>query len=220
MSIGVQGVWSWALIAWLAIPAVSPAAAKEAARTREGKPAAAGLKAPVRISGAKLTNQRIGEIAQATGMTSKTVRLAIEFTRKYRPLLMRELDDLLQSNPKQFRLRLADCYYQAYQLAAIKNPALRAKREQYLMLESQAEQAAIRYREATEAEKPRIEAEIKGMLDKLFDLKIADEQAQLKQTRKNLEEKQADLNQRAGNKDRLVDRELIQILGIEEALAW
>jgi hypothetical protein len=160
------------------------------------------------------------EVAKSTGLTSDVVRLTNDYIQKYKPLLARDLDGLRETNFKVYRARLLEMAQYARQLEAIKDPARRARREQVLALEGQSELIGARYKESAEAARSQTETELKAILDKLFDLKIEDDKAQLEQTRKNVEAQQATMEQRRKNKERVVDRELTRMLGISESLAW
>jgi len=209
---------------WMIVACFLPAWAEQAATPAEPKmpatSAGAPTSAPAPVFLAKLTDDRLVEMAKATAMTSDALRMGVEYIQKYKPLMARDLDKLYQTNPRAFRVRVTEMSQYARQLANTKDPVQRARKEQYLALEAQAEQTAVRYKEAAENAKLQIEVELKGILDKLFAFKVEDERAVLDQARKDLEEKQAALEQRVKNKDRIIDRELTRMLGLSETLAW
>lgn len=213
----VQTLCACLLLAGLAFGSVSRGMAEEATSpTKRVK--SIRVKSPA--AAARLTNEAALEAAKTTGLTSDVLRLTTDYIQKYKPLLARDLENLRATNPKMYRARMVEMAQYARQLEATKDPAKRARREQYLALEAQAELAVVRYKESPEASRPQIETELKGFLDKLFDFKTEDDRAQLEEARKNLDAQQAAIEQRAKNRDRIVDRELTRMLGISETLAW
>jgi len=218
MPVIVREMRGWMLVGWLIVLA-GPLVAAEPSPAQQAKPVAEA-KAAGSVSEITLTEERLVETAKATGMSSAALRLTLDYIRKYKPLTAWELVSSPKAAPRQLRVRLVEIFYQARQLAEIKDADRRAQRELYLTIEAQAEQAAVRYRKAAEIDRPQIEKQLKDILDKLFDMRIADERAQLEQARKDLAEKETAAEQRAKNKERIVDRELTRMLGITESLAW
>lgn len=214
----VSVVATWLLA--LAMPAV---VAEEAAPPP--KPTAPALVKPIPpepVLVTSLTDQRVQEIAKATGLTSDVVRSGAEYILKYKPRLARDLDNALKTDPQQYRGHITDSSYYARSLEQLKktDPVRGGRREQTLDLEAQTERLSDRYKEVSEGERPQIEVELTNALAKVFELRLEEERYQLEQLKKQVEQMQARLNERVKNKDRIVDRQLTTLLGLAEALAW
>ena len=209
-------------VAWLAARAVPARAAAATAATTETRPAAPKPKRPKPKPSAALADARVLELARASGLTSDVVRSGIEYILKYRPVLARDLDAILQSDPKQFKTAVGSHALLARDLEQTRKsePARYARRARLLTLDAQAERLAERYKAATETEKPQVEAELATVLNQAFELRLDEERYQLELARKKCDEMQARINDRAKNRDRIVDRQAITLLGLSDLLNW
>jgi len=211
----------WALAAWM-MAVTAAATAGEGTAPRKVKPPAATTKAAESEPTLAITNERLVELTKATGLTSDVVRAGVEYIARYKPRWVGDLENPVKADPQQFRAHISSASYSARELAQLKksDPARGARREQTLELEAQAERLCDRYKEVSEAERPQVEVELTNALAKVFDLRLEEERYQLEQLKKQVEQMETRINERTKNKDRIVDRQLTILLGINELLAW
>jgi hypothetical protein len=209
-------------VAWLVALVVPARAAGAAASTTSTREAAFKPKRPKPRPFAALTDGRVLELAKASGLTSDIVRNGVEYILKYRPILARDLDNMLRGDPRQFKNIVSSHALLARDLEQLRKsaPAHYARRDRLLSFDAQAERLADRYKAATEAEKPQVEAELANVLGKAFELRLEEERYQLELARKKCDEMQARINERAKNRDRIVDRQVITLLGLSDLLNW
>jgi hypothetical protein len=209
-------------LAILAALAAAPGFAGEATESSKPEPAAAKIKPPELPTMPELTDARIVQMAKASRLSSDVVRLAVEFIYKYKPRAARDLMTQLNKDPQKFRSAISEASYGARNLENLKrsDPARYARQEQMYALEAQSELLVDYYDAVGENQKPHVEVRLTEVLDKLFDLRLEEERYELDQLRKQVQATQDRIDQKASNKDRIVDRQLTRLLGIDEILTW
>lgn len=170
----------------------------------------------------KVTEDLILRFAKVSEITSDSVRQAVGYIQKYQPLVAAQLEDQLQNAPDKLKASLRQASYEERNLDSLRrnNPAAYKRREQLLTYQARIDLLLERYKTAAETEKPQLEADIVKLLAQQFDLRIQDERAQLEQQRRALEQATERLVDRENNKDRIVDRQVTRLLGIDDILAW
>ena len=211
-----------AAVAWLIAGAAAAIAAEGAAGPAKAKAAVVRPASPETSPALTLTEERVAELAKATGLTSDAVRVSLDYIVKYKPRLARDLENSLKVDPQQVKNQISNLSYYARELAQLKktDPVRGSRREQTLELDAQAERLTDRYKEVSEAERAQVEIELTNVLAKAFDLRLEEERYQLEQLKKQVEQMEARINERLKNKDRIVDRYMTTLLGLNESLTW
>jgi hypothetical protein len=210
-------------VAWLFANCIVPCAAEDAAPAPSTPLKKAVRARPPKADAAPvISEERILEMAKASGLTSEVVRTGVEYIVKYKPRLAKDLDTTLKADSQQFKSQVSNAASYARDLAALKrsDPTRYDRREQMLQLDAQVERFVDRYQEVSEGEKPQVEVEMTTVLAKVFDLRTEEDRYQLEQVKKQADAMQAKIADRVKNKDRIVDRQMTTMLGLNEALTW
>ena len=85
-------------------------------------------------------------------------------------------------------------------------------------IETEVSEKLSKYRKAADADKPALKAELKTGLEKLFDLRIEEQQNRLTKMEEALSEQKKKLNERKSNKSRIVESRIDEITG--EGFRW
>jgi hypothetical protein len=146
----------------------------------------------------------------------------MEYATRFKPRQARDLENVRKGDPQQFKNQLSNFSYSAKELQQLKksDPVRGVRREQMMELDAQAERLVDRYKEVSEAERAQVEVELTNVLSKVFDLRLEEERYQLEQQKKQVEQLQTRINERLKNRDRIVDRQMTTLLGINELLSW
>jgi hypothetical protein len=202
------------------VAAAMPAVAGPAAPARG--PVAAKPPASQPARPAEITDAQLVALAKTSKLTSDALRAGLEYVQSYKPILAREILDIAKSDPAHFRTEIRQAQYQMQALAQLRrsSPERYARQDQMLRLQAQADLLVERYNEAGETEKPHVEVNLTNVLGKVFNLRLDEERYELEQLRKQVDAKEERIKTRSKNKDRIVDRELTRMLGIDAVIAW
>jgi hypothetical protein len=170
----------------------------------------------------ELNDAQVIAMAKASRLTSDIVRLSVDFIYKYEPKTAQDFMTVFEKDPQKFRTAITEASYKVRTLESLQRsePARYARQKQMYALEAQTTLLQDRYKDASEAQKPHIEVQLTEVLGRLFELRLEEERYELEQLRKQVDAKQAKIDEKAENKDRIVDRELTRRLGIDEVLQW
>jgi ribosomal protein S13 len=206
---------------WLLTLSAPAVAAPENAPPPAAAPTATKIK-PAEPAAAAITGARIQEVAKATGLTSEVVRTSLEYMARFKPRLAHDLENMAKMDPRQIKSNVNSCVALARDLEQLKksDPVRGVRREQTLELEGQSERLTDRYKEVGETERVQVEVELTNVLAKLFDLRLEEDRYQMDQAKKQLDQMESRVRERLRNKDRIVDRQMTTLLGLNAFLAW
>jgi hypothetical protein len=196
--------------------------AGEAPAPPPAKPAPAKASRPKMPAAPKLTDAEVVKMAKASRLSSDSVRLAVDFVYRYKPRMARDFMTLYKKEPQKFRYAMSECGSLARSLESLRrsDPTRYKRQRQMYALQAQSDLLVDHYQEVGEAEKPHVEVQLTEALANLFDLRLEEDRYQLELMRKQVDQTQARIDQKASNKDRIVDRELTRMLGLDAILAW
>ena len=89
-----------------------------------------------------------------------------------------------------------------------------------IKLEHESQMIVFRYRKAEDSQKESLKRELRATLDKLFDMREQEREQQVQRLEKKLEELRASLKTRKQNKNRIIEKRLEKLLGVDTDLQW
>jgi len=145
-------------------------------------------------------------------------KIGLEFVRAYHPLRAFEIERNKSRNPAEFYQTLREGFEQRMDLERLRadNSEAFAHAEQMLRLDARCEQLALDYRRAELDKRPPLEAQLKELVNQIFEVRQGDMEERLK----NLEQEYLNLKntveKRRKNKDRVVEIRALQLMGDED----
>jgi hypothetical protein len=148
---------------------------------------------------------------------------AMAWLKEFEPVRLERLSQIKKEHPQDFERSLN-------QVAAEIRDLLVLKQNDAKRYEQRVEQRKLDYRATEIAEKVRgagenqdTEAqreELKGILEKLFDLREADREQELKRLEEELARVKDSMKKRRDAKAKIVERRIAELLGEEDDLKW
>ncbi len=89
-----------------------------------------------------------------------------------------------------------------------------------IVLEHKSQMIVFRYRKAEEEQKEGLKEQLRTVLNQLFDLREIDREMQVQRLEKKLQELRASLKNRKPNKNRIIEKRLEKLLGVDKDLQW
>jgi hypothetical protein len=148
-------------------------------------------------------------------LTDQDIRDILQFTQEYLPALYESLLQMQENDPARFRPLCRRLRFEIGQLKALKKTdeaafqkALEEKRLQFV-----ARNLADRLRAAQDpAERDRLQTQLRETVGKLFDAELATREAHIRLLEKKLKEIQAELRQRADQREAIVQNRTEEML--------
>lgn len=133
----------------------------------------------------------------------------------------KKLKSMKEESPEQYKRALMALHFKLFFIKDKKNDKekeLISKVVASVSLETEVRELELKYRKAPKEEKEASKAELKASLEKLFDLRIEEQQSRLKKMEENIAEQKEKLNAKKASKDRIVESRLEEISG--EKFRW
>ena len=146
----------------------------------------------------------------------------LDYLKEMRPEQADELLKWKDRRPEQYRRALSRAFREMRYVQDMKerDPELYKIVSQEKQFDSQSQTLARQYRNTDdENEKKRIEDEVKKLLDKIFDLRQMNYEAEIERLEKRLAEAKENNAERLANKSEIVQRRLEELLSIK-SLRW
>ena len=147
------------------------------------------------------------------------------FLKEFDPERLKKLQHLERENPELFERVLQDAQHRLMQLKELKerDPARFEQVMQEQQMERSVRELARKYRESqTSEEKETVRKQMKETLDKIFDLKESQREAEVKKLEEEVNKLKEKMKKRKTNKDKIIDRRIKILTGEEEEedLGW
>ncbi|KAA3659005.1 MAG: hypothetical protein DWQ10_09875 [Calditrichaeota bacterium] len=147
---------------------------------------------------------------------------ALQFITNLVPEASPVLAELENENPRAYERELRQALREKRVLARHK----KRKKEEYenaakrITLQHKTQILAYRYRKAEDSEKPEIKKQLHTQLSQLFDLRERDRELEIQQLEKRLDALRKQLEKRKPNKDKIIEKRLDHMLGLDKELQW
>ncbi len=164
--------------------------------------------------------QRVDRLADR--LTAEQEQQALEFLNQLDPPSVTQLQELESSHPEAYKRRLLLIFREMKKLQALedKEPELYDRKRKMTQLEVKEKRLASEYKNAAEDEKPQILNELRSILDELFDLRELDRRDQIAKMEQRLEELRQTLQERAENKQQIIDHRINMLTQDHGELRW
>ncbi|KAA3618207.1 MAG: hypothetical protein DWQ05_09215 [Calditrichaeota bacterium] len=186
-------------------------------------PPPADEKEQFRVQGMRAQEKRAAVAAMArVPLTDSQKAEALQFLTELVPESAPVLAELESENPRNYERELQKAWREKQMLSRQKNfdkDEYQTKKSR-IILEHKIQVLVYKYRKASDSEKDRLKNDIRGQLGQLFDLREVDRAMQVQRLEKKLEELRASLKNRKPNKDRIIEKRLERLIGIDKELEW
>lgn len=146
----------------------------------------------------------------------------IEYIEEVHPEQLKQLLALKDSRPMVYRRMLSKGYREMRLMKELKqrNPKRYMRVAEERTLDGNSRTLARKFRTAEGTEKERIREEVKKILDQIFDLRQENRVLEIERLEKKLEELKSNNLERLKNKDEILKRRLMALLGEDKGLEW
>ncbi|MFH1197960.1 MAG: hypothetical protein V1720_19820 [bacterium] len=146
-----------------------------------------------------------------------------EYLKSVNDYLRQYLEEIKKGDKGKYNSLLQELYfnnlsYHPFLEGMEKKDMERSKKISELSVITEA--LALRYKSAGGSDKSKIKSELRQKLSELFDQKEAAKKAEVESLEKRLKELKEKLSQRSGNRDKIIDERLSEILGEKKYLNW
>jgi hypothetical protein len=155
--------------------------------------------------------------------SEEEVQNVLKQVEKDDPEFYTELINLKEKMPGEFQNIIRDLIEESRGLQELKDHDPEAYKEalKTKSLERKERQLSRKYRESkNDAEKKDIEADLKPVLDELFDLHLKQRQREVKRLEEQLAKIKQDIEERKENKDKIIENRLADLIGKNEMMRW
>ena len=142
----------------------------------------------------------------------------MEFLRAFHPLRAHRIETEKQMHPDERYGMMREAYHRRREMEHLRleAPEEFARREKTLQTEARCEQLALAYRQAPPDKQPAIETELRNLAGQSFDQRQAEMEEELKRLESEYQRMKTLIEKRRKYKDRVIDLQLIRLLGEEE----
>ena len=146
----------------------------------------------------------------------------IEYIEEVHPEQLEQLLAVKDSRPMAYRRMLSKGYREMRLMKELKqrDPKRYDRVAEERTLDGNSRALARKFRTAEGAGKERIREEVKKILDQIFDLRQANRVLEIERLEKKLEELKSNNLERLKNKDEILKRRLMALLGEDKGLEW
>ncbi|MBD3385164.1 hypothetical protein GF407_09570 [candidate division KSB1 bacterium] len=164
--------------------------------------------------------QRIDRLAGR--LSPEQEQQALEFLNQLDPPSVKQLQELESSNPEAYKRRILLIFREMKKLQAFEDeePELYDRKRKMTQLEVKEKRLASEYKNTAEDEKPQILGELRSVLDELFDLRELDRRDQIAKMEQRLEKLRQTLQERAENKQQIIDHRINMLTQNRDELRW
>ena len=155
--------------------------------------------------------------------SEEEIQDVLDFIETNDPTTYQELMNIKEKMPGEFNIIIGEAVEHKRELDRLK----RESPEEYddvmkiMDYESRERDLSRQYREAPDAnDKSRIEAELKGVIKELFDLKLKQRQRELQRLEQELKNIKDEIEKRRINKEQIIQNRFDEITGKNDSLRW
>lgn len=133
-----------------------------------------------------------------------------------------KLEKIKEYNEKKYQYLLQRAYFRSMEDALLrgKKSGNYERSQQILNLNISTEALVADYQKASNSEKKEIKQKLKNELSKLFDLREEERKYEVKELERELKELKKSLKIRSQNKNEIIDRRVMDLLGEDKYLDW
>jgi hypothetical protein len=147
------------------------------------------------------------------------------FLKEFDPERLEKLQHLERENPELFERVLQEAQHRLMQIRELKerDPARFEQVMQEQQMERSVRELARKYRESqTDQEKETVRTQMKETLDKIFNLKESQREAEVRKLEEEVNKLKERMQKRKANKDKIIDKRIKILTGEEEEedLGW
>ncbi len=155
-------------------------------------------------------------------ITPEQEQHALQLATLLDPELAEYLKEMKIEKPERYRREITRIIKENSRLERLKkkNPERYENVSKIRTMETKSQLLGRRYRGADDSEKAKIKAEITSLLSELFDLRNLDRQEEVKRLEKQLQELKKSIAERGKNKNLIIERRLLQLVGEKSYLEW
>ena len=176
-----------------------------------------GQRAGVRkrvIERKKKMNMRRGEDPEAIE------ERIMEIIKKHDPAFARKLGKLKDDAPMKYRLIIKHAGKAFLFAKRGKDAGLEKDMVKRMVLDYEARELGLSYREASGKEKERIKKELKSKVSELFDLKLKRQEVQIEKMGEKISRLRKSLDERKANKATIVGNRVDELVGEADSWKW
>ena len=160
---------------------------------------------------------------RGVALSAEDVSKALAWIGANEPVRLQRLNDLKKQRPEEFERAMNQVAFEIRELLAMKlNDVKRYERRvEQRNNDYRATELAEKIRGAGENQEMKAEREeLKRILGKLFDLREADRELELKRLEEELSRLKDTMQKRRDAKDKIIDKRMAELLGEEDWLEW
>lgn len=145
-----------------------------------------------------------------------------EYLKNISEYVRKQLEEIKKINAKKYNDLLQKAYFKSLRFPFYDsgNKEMTELDQKILELDIHTEALATKYSEANNSEKKKIERELKKQLNKLFELKEKRKNKEVEKLEEELANLKKGLRLREENKDKIIERRLLELLGQDDYLEW
>ncbi len=145
--------------------------------------------------------------------------IVMGIVEKNDPEFAKKLFELKKTNPVKYNQVIKISFNFLHFAKNTQDPSIEKDMVRGISLEYDVRELALRYKNASDADKTKIKSEMKNKLNELFEIRTKVQELRLKRLENEIKELKDTITKRRANKDKIVDQRLNQLIGGKE-LNW
>lgn len=155
--------------------------------------------------------------------SEEEIQDVLDFIETNDPTVYQELMNVKEKMPGEFNIIIGEAVEHKRELDRLQRESPEEYEDvmQIMDYERRERDLSRQYREATDAAgKSGIEAELKGVIKELFDLKLKQRQRELQRLEQELKNIKDEIEKRRTNKDKIIQTRFDEVTGKNDSLRW
>ncbi|MCA9733797.1 MAG: hypothetical protein H6696_02120 [Deferribacteres bacterium] len=161
-------------------------------------------------------------VVAATPVSEEQKAEALQFLGELVPEAVPALAELENEKPHAYERELRQALREK---RILERQKIRDRKEyenssKRIVLQHKTKVLAYQYRKAVESDKPALKKQLRNQLSELFDMREQDRELEIQHLEKRLNELRLQLQKRKPNKEKIIEKRLDTMLGVDKELQW